>query len=163
MEISIDASSWINLSNAAALDTVLQIPGHQFLFSPLVASECHAGCVGQIVQLAQTRPVIQLTDQQIDAQLFLDLIDAHDLGDGETECLAVCLMRPGSLFCCDDRKARQVALGQLGADRVIGSIRLLKWSVAAGLATPGDAYNLYLAMRGFGGFLPEVQAGYFDV
>jgi predicted nucleic acid-binding protein len=162
LEISIDASSWINLSNAAALDTVLQIPEHEFLFSPLVASECHAACVVKIIELSQTCAVVRITDQQVDANLFLDLIATHELGDGETECLAICIARPDAVFCCDDRKARQVAEALLGADRVIGSLRLLKWAVEAALISSGDAFVLYTAMKAAGGFLPHIAPDWFD-
>ncbi len=162
MEISIDASSWINLSNAQALDKVLRIPGHQFLFSPLVANECHAACVGEIVQLAQTCAIVQVTDDQIDGDIFLGLVDEYNLGAGETECLAICLSQPGIIFCCDDRKARETAEHLLGNERVIGSLRLLKWSVAAGLVTGADAYRHYQEMKLHGGFLPDVAVGWFD-
>ena len=141
---------------------VLLIPGHQFLFSPLVANECHPACVGKIVELSQTCAVTRLTDQQIDANQFLDLIAAHGLGDGETECLSICIARPGSLLCCDDRKAREVAKGLLGPGRVIGSLRLLKWSVTAGLISAGEAYNKYDAMKNTGGFLPDVSLEWFN-
>jgi len=150
------------LSNASALEKVLRIPGHQFLFTPLVASECHAACVGEIIQLSQDCDVVQLNDEQIDGELFLELIANHRLGDGETECLAVCMSRPGSLLCCDDRRARQVAEQLLGGDRVIGSLRLLKWTVSVGLATRADALALYQTMKDRGGFLPDVPIGWFE-
>lgn len=162
MEIAIDASSWINLSNAAALESVLRIPGHEFLFSPLVANECHADCVGEIVALADSCAVVQLTDIQIDGEVFLELVAEHDLGGGETECLAICLTRPEAMFCCDDRKAREVAQALLGAGRVIGSLRLLKWAAEAGLITAATAFERYQDMKSHGGFLPDVEPDWFN-
>jgi predicted nucleic acid-binding protein len=162
VEISIDASSWINLSNAGALDRVLRIPVHQFLFSPLVANECHAECVVEIVHLSQTCLVVQMTDDQIDGEIFLGLVEDYNLGAGETECLAICLSRPDTLFCCDDRKARETARLLLGQDRVIGSLRLLRWAVEVDLMSGADAYIIYQEMKGRGGFLPNGNAEWFN-
>jgi predicted nucleic acid-binding protein len=162
VEISIDASSWINLSNAGALGTVLRIPVHQFLFSPLVASECHAECIVEIVHLSQTCAVVQVTDDQIDGEIFLSLVEDYNLGAGETECLAICLSRPATLFCCDDKKARETAKLLLGENRVIGSLRLLKWAVEAASMTAAEAYLIYQNMKGRGGFLPDVDADWFN-
>ena len=162
VEIAIDASSWINLSNAAALESILRIPGYEFLFSPLVANECHADCVGDILALAATCALVQLTDDQIDGEVFLELVGEHDLGAGETECLAICLARSEAIFCCDDRKAREIAQALLGGGRVIGSLRLLKWSVEAGLITAAAAFERYQDMKAHGGFLPDVEPDWFN-
>jgi hypothetical protein len=69
----------------------------------------------------------------ISAEILLGLLEAHDLGERETECLALSLRHP-YVFCCDDIKARHIGEELLGEGRVVGSLRLLKWCVVRELA-----------------------------
>jgi predicted nucleic acid-binding protein len=66
------------------------------------------------------------------------------------------------MACTDDKKARTVAKSIVGADRVIGSIGLLKQAVTCGLLSPDEAYMAYKKMVAAGGFLPEIQLDYFQ-
>jgi predicted nucleic acid-binding protein len=102
----------------------------------------------------------QVKPNDISSDVYLDLLNQHELGEGETECLALAMQRPYA-FCCDDRKARHAATTVLGSDRVIGSLRLLKWSVAAGLFSTAQATEMYETMKAAGGFLPEINAARF--
>lgn len=161
MAITLDACSIINLSNANALEVVLGMPEKAFIVSPMVAGECHAECVVEVVRLTATCNITLAQEQDIDAALFLELLDTHELGQGETECLAICLTGNHSL-CCDDRKARAVATELIGELRVMGSLRLLKWAVEAGRISSADAYIAYRGMIDAGGFLPELAPDWFE-
>lgn len=162
MAIAIDASSLINLSNAEALELTLGLPDREFLISPLVAGECHVECVAEIIRLTHFCPITLISDDQLDAELYLSLLADHELGAGETECITLCQSTDNMLFCCDDRKARQIAIASIGQDRVIGSLRLLKWAVEAGRTTSNGAYQTYMNMKAAGGFLPSLDQAWFD-
>jgi predicted nucleic acid-binding protein len=161
LAIALDACSIINLSNASALEIVLGMPERAFIVSPMVAGECHAECVVEVVRLTATCNITLAQEQDIDAALFLELLDNHELGQGETECIAICFAGHHSI-CCDDRKARAVATDLLGEERVMGSLRLLKWAVEAGRITSDAAYSAYRAMIDAGGFLPTLAPDWFD-
>src|ERR1700755_1805691 len=115
MELVIDASSIINLSNATALELVAQLNRCRLWVSPLVVGECEPTCAGIIVALQGQGRLNFVPPAQISAETFLDLLDAHQLGEGETECIALCSLHPYD-FCCDDYRAREVAAGLLGND-----------------------------------------------
>lgn len=159
--IALDASSLINLSNANALEIVLGIPNSEFLISPIVAGECHSECVAEFVRLGATCNIKFVQDNEIDADAYLDLLALHALGQGETECLIVCVSG-GHSICCDDKKARAVATEMLGEDRVLGSLRLLRFAVQHGRATHAEAFQMYQAMVVAGGFLPELPLEWFQ-
>lgn len=161
MQVAIDASSLINLSNAGALELALSQPNCEFLVSPMVAGECHAECVAEIMRLRQFRPITLIRDDQIDAEVYLDLLATYALGEGEMECIALCLSSQ-RMLCCDDRKARYVASELLGKRAVIGSIRLLKWSVNCERTSASQAYEIYLKMKTAGGFLPALDRNWFE-
>jgi hypothetical protein len=97
----------------------------------------------------------------ISAEIFLGLLEAHDLGEGETECLTLSLRHP-YVFCCNDIKARHIGEELLGEGRVVGSLRLLKWCVVQELANAEMAFNFYEAMRNAGGFLPDITVKWFN-
>jgi predicted nucleic acid-binding protein len=160
MDLIIDASSIINLHNAKALDLVTGLDEHTFWVSPLVVGECEPTCAAELLQLQGQGLVGFVEPNEISSDTYLDLLNQHELGEGETECIALAMKRPYA-FCCDDRKARQVATAILGSDKVIGSLRLLKWSVTANLLGAADAVGMYEAMKTAGGFLPEIPEGWF--
>jgi predicted nucleic acid-binding protein len=160
VDLIIDASSVINLHNCRTLELVTQLPGRTFWFSPLVVGECEPTCAAEILKLQQAGRAQFIDPQNIPADVFLELLDKHQLGEGETECLALCLEGP-FVLCCDDHKARSIAASLLGGERVIGSLRLLKWSVQDHLIVPDAAYALYTGMKAAGGFLPVVEAAWF--
>ena len=159
--IAIDASSLINLANANALELALALPEYEFLISPVVAGECHAECIAEVVRLKEKyEHIILVDDNQIDAELYLDFLQQYELGEGETECIALCTSG-GHLLCCDDRKARYVASTIIGSGRVLGSLRLLKWAVDCGLTSAENAHRVYLDMKLAGGFLPNIENDWF--
>ena len=160
MDLIVDASSIINLHNAQALELVTTLPNCVLWLSPLVVGECHPKCAAELLRLKRAGLLGFVDSDKIPADSFLELVQSHGLGDGETECLALCLT--GSyIFCCDDSKARQTAIALFGGPRVVGSLRLLKWCVADSLATAETAFAMYQKMKGAGGFLPEIQLEWF--
>src|SRR5271166_3933372 len=128
----IDASTLINLDNARALDVVTTLSFCRFYVSPAVVVECQPTGAARIAQLAQDGRLGFVDPSDVPAEAYLSLLAAHDLGEGETECIALALFRP-FVFCCDDGKARRVAASLIGSERVIGSLRLLKWTVEKGI------------------------------
>jgi predicted nucleic acid-binding protein len=160
MDLITDASSIINLSNAGALNIVTGLPDLTVCVSPLVVGECGPTCAAELLA-HQDKGTIRFVDpEEVTAELFLSLLDEHDLGEGETECLAL-LLSGGYIFCCDDGKARKVGIALAGEDRVVGSLRLLKLAVEAGLCTSDQAFEYYQRMKDAGGFLPDVSLEWF--
>jgi predicted nucleic acid-binding protein len=155
-----DSSSLINLSNAGILEYVLDLERCNFIVTPLVLGECNGDCGVTLVQTRDSGQLEFLNDNDIDADHFLNLLDDLQLGAGETECIAAALGRQ-YLICCDDRKAREAASNLIGQHRVIGTIKLLKWCVEEQLYNCTQAFDHFLAMKGCGGFLPDMQQQYF--
>lgn len=160
MDIIIDASSVINLDNARALELTAGLDERTLWFSLLVVGECDPSCAAEILRLEQEQLISFVDPEDISAEVFLDLLEEYDLGEGETECLALCLRHP-YVMCCDDQKARSVGTILLGDGRVIGSLRLLRWCVGDGLVAAAGAFSLYELMIEAGGFLPLVSLEWF--
>jgi predicted nucleic acid-binding protein len=161
VDLITDASSIINLANAAALDIVTAFTDLTICVSPLVVGECGPTCAAELLAYKDKGAIRFVDAEEISSELFLSLLDEHDLGEGETECLAL-LLSGGYIFCCDDGKARKVGIALTSEDRVVGSIRLLKWAVEAGLCTGEQAFEYYQRMKDAGGFLPDVPHEWFQ-
>ena len=101
-----------------------------------------------------------IDDTQISGGLFLELLDRYRLGQGETECLALAVGSE-AVVCTDDRKARLAVISETAVDRVIGSLRLLRDAVSAGVLTEADAWESYERMKRAGAFFPDVSANFF--
>jgi predicted nucleic acid-binding protein len=160
VDLITDASSIINLDNAQALVAAANLDERTICLSPLVVGECQPNCAALLVRLEQEGLMRFVDPREISAELFLSLLEDHDLGEGETECLALALVRP-YVFCCDDRKARRVGVELLGGSRVVGSLRLLKWLVEDGHLSVDEAFTHYESMKREGGFLPEIPREWF--
>jgi predicted nucleic acid-binding protein len=161
VDLIIDASSVINLDNVQALNLVTGLKGRTFWISPLVLGECNPACAAEILRLEQSRRIRFVDPNNISAEVFLGYLENYNLGEGETECLVLCLGHP-YVLCCDDHKARYIASHLLAPERIIGSLRLLKWCVFEGLMSPEEAFSLYDAMKASGGFLPEMPLAWFS-
>jgi predicted nucleic acid-binding protein len=161
VDLITDASSIINLHNANALGIVTRLPPRILCVSPQVIGECHAPCVADLVVLKEQGLVQFVSPDTISAELYLNLLETYDLGEGETECLALAHGHP-FVICCDDNKARRVGVELFGQARVVGSLRLLRWAVQDGLIKGHEAFSCYEAMKNAGGFLPDVPATWFD-
>ena len=161
MNVLIDACSLINLTNAGALSSVLSLNGYRLAVGPLVLGECHGDAASEIAAAYSANLLDLMDSDHVPVDHYLELLDLHDLGEGETECIAVANITAGSIICCDDRRARRIAKQHLGAARVIGSLRLLKWCVDEEILNCDEAHAFFLAMRAAGGFLPVMEHDFF--
>lgn len=155
-----DASSLINLYHADALDIVCNIHGVSIIITPLVLGECNPSCAEKIFEISELGKIEFVTDENIPTDIFLSMLQEYKLGDGETESIAVAKHLNLS-FCCDDRKARNLAKSLLGSNNVIGSLRLLKWAVEGKLIDCNRAFTFFEIMKDAGGFLPNTDAAFF--
>jgi predicted nucleic acid-binding protein len=160
MNIVLDASSIINLHNVAALDAAGHLRRCFFLLTPLVVGECQASSAAKLLELKAAGVIGFVDDTTIPTELFLRLLAEHRLGPGETEAISVCQLL-GYALCCDDRSARRVGKEVLGDDRVIGSLRVLRWCVEETLFDCIVAFELFQQMRAAGGFLPQIGQPFF--
>ena len=156
----LDSSSVINLFNAGVLALLCQLEDHEFFVSPMVMGECHGECAVELVTLRDDGCLTFINDDVVDADQYLALLETHRLGAGETECMAVAVTDDFNV-CCDDRKARDAAAELIGPNRVIGSLRLLKWCVESLVIDCAAAFQALQTMRNRGGFLPEMPQAFF--
>jgi predicted nucleic acid-binding protein len=157
---AIDASSVINLNNVGALTLATKLANCKFWLSPIVVGECGPTCAADLLALRAAGAIAFVNDDAVPTQLFLSLLAEHQLGEGETETIAVCLAL-GYKLCCDDKRARTLAEGILGQNSVIGSLRILRCCVEQKLILCKEAFALFEAMRSAGGFLPKTAQTYF--
>jgi len=160
MNIVLDASSVINLHNVAALDAACHLARCRFWLTPLVVGECQASCAAKLLELKAVDAVGFVDDTTVPTELFLRLLATYQLGEGETEAISVCEVL-GYDLCCDDRAARRLAKAILGEERVIGSIRVLRWCVEEAFLDCTVAFSLFEGIRMAGGFLPRVARPFF--
>ena len=161
MDLIIDASSIINLANGNQLTTACQLQGYQFWLSPNVLNECGPRNAGVLSALLGDKRIRKFNADLIDADEYLTLLAQYELGAGETECIVIC-RRNNIDLCCDDGRARRIASELIGEDRVVGSLRVLKWCVGEGLITAEAAFDCYQHMKTAGGFLPSVELRWFE-
>jgi predicted nucleic acid-binding protein len=156
----LDSSSIINLFNAGVLTLLCQLEDHDFFVSPMVVGECHGECAVELVTLRDNGCLTFIDDGAVDADQYLDLLEAHGLGAGETECMAVAASDDYGV-CCDDWKARQAAANLVGEARVVGTLRLLQWCVQEFVIDCGEAFATFISMKELGGFLPDMPQTFF--
>lgn len=156
----LDSSSVINLFNAGVLALLCQLEEHDFAVPPMVIGECHGECAAELLALRDQGCLAFIDDDVVDADQYLALLEAHRLGAGETECMAVAAAEDYNV-CCDDRRAREAATSLIGEGRVIGSLRLLRWCVERLVIDCGEAFSAFEIMRQRGGFLPQTPQSFF--
>lgn len=161
MRYAVDSSSVINLINAGALGLVCGLERSELWLPPLVVDECGPSGAAAILEVCGQGSLHLVNDDTVPADLFLGLLNAHGLGDGETECIALALLDDELGVCCDDGKARSTARALIAPDRVIGTIRLLRWCVEEALIDCGQAFDLFRRMKAAGGFLPDTEQAFF--
>lgn len=150
-----DACALINLMNAHQLEAVFKLPNTHFLIGSSAYNEvCKVDFQKTMLDNLFVRHKVDLWDGELDVSLLLHLVEHYNLGDGETEAIAIC-MSSGYTLCCDDWKARKKANIEIGETKVIGSLRLLKIAVSHDLLKCTDAEISYLEMKLKGGFLPK--------
>jgi predicted nucleic acid-binding protein len=158
VRIAVDACSVINIGNSGVVAAVLALP-HEYFIGPAVFGESEP--LDAILQKAcDDGRIIVLGDADIDLVEYSRIAEAG-LGDGETECITLAATN-GWLVCSDDGRARKIASERLGAERVIGSIRLLMQCVAAGHLARAEAFAAYTRMMEAGAFMPKLTQQSFD-
>lgn len=163
METILDACSIINLTNSNYFDIILRLPERKWFVGQIVYEECNSGknLLPELEQAIEDGYIILLSGEDIDALNYLHLLESYHLGDGETECLAYSLEK-GFIVCSDDGKARKIISMELGIDKVIGSLGLMKEAVEENLLTTDKAKSAYETMLRKGGFLPDIPDDFFD-
>jgi predicted nucleic acid-binding protein len=157
---AVDASSVINLNNAGAFELACRLTRCKLWLSPIVVGECDPRSASIVAVLREAGIISFVNTSEVPGGLYLDLLSKHRLGEGETECIAVCAAL-GYALCSDDRRAREVGGYMLGAERVIGSLRILRWCVEERLVACNIAYDRFLEMVKLGGFLPPTPEAFF--
>ena len=162
MIVLFDASALINLVKGAAFEIILALPRFEFMVGPIVLQECVGSdeVVNVVRKAVDDGRVGLLDDSQISGALFLSLLEQFRLGPGETECLTFAV-DSDAVMCSDDLKARQVAAGEFGEDRVTGSLGLLRDAVRTGVTTAHVAWEAYERMKQEGAFLPDLSRNFF--
>ncbi len=160
MNIILDACTAINLVNGDALGVAIGLPDCRFIIGPQSLDEC--GSAKPMLQgLIDAGSLLLQEDNELSSSLFLELLAQYSLGDGETETLTFSKMF-GYTICTDDKKARHVANQMFGADRVTGSLGLLRRAVQQGMVTPNDAHAAYKKMISAGAFVPDIPLTFFN-
>ena len=159
--IVFDTCSLVNLVNGRSLNEVLQLPGFQFSIGNIVLDE-YSKVESQLNLLKPLlkKGFIRHIEEDVDINLFMQLKQKFQLGDGETESIAHCIQEGFSLS-SDDSKARKSATSELGSVRVLGSIHLLRETVKNNIMKCDDAMAAYKIMILKGAFLPKIEKGYF--
>ncbi len=160
MRALLDSCSIINLVNVDALALACSLDNIDWWVPPVVIAEIDARCEAAIANTLPNGRLGLIDDADVDADLYLRILDEHRLGAGETECIAIALAGDHSI-CLDDRRARRVAETLLGPDRTFGTVRLLRWCVEQERIACGDAKTLLRGMRDRGGFLPDTPQSFF--
>lgn len=121
MEIVLDACSIINLINGDVLQKVILLNDKRFYVGEYLYDEEILDISQKLkVQTLVQNSCITLLQSTITLTQFSILKNKYDLGNGETECIAIC-KNTGYFIATDDKKARSNASTELGGAKVIGS------------------------------------------
>jgi predicted nucleic acid-binding protein len=157
LKLVTDACSLIILDKGGVLETALKLREHMFFVGSFVKDE--SGPL--ILPHLQVGSLTELPDDRLSLSRFTELLERYGLGYGETECIAFAISENMSV-CSDDAKARKAAQAELGLDRVVGSIFLLRECVKAGSLSTRQAFLAYELMKSRGAFLPDLQEDQFE-
>lgn len=167
MNLILDASAVINLCNGRVFIDILSLSGFHWYVGPVVIDECggslRPGCVDardELTDAISASKITLLSDENVPAALFGDLLEQHHLGPGETECILFAGIDNLGI-CTDDGKARKIIEALYGKKRLIGTIGLLSMAVRDGILVDRDADMAYALMLSCGAFLPKLPSGYF--
>jgi predicted nucleic acid-binding protein len=156
--IVVDTCSLLNWVNGGAFDAIVSLPLTMYVVGSLVEAE--STTIAQLLaQHVASGTLVRLRNEDLDAAVFLDLIDTYGLGEGETECLAHALASDDLIVCSDDRKARAVVAALLGPQRLTGTIGLLLRCFRNGIISADELRRAHQMMTDAGAFLPPLSAG----
>ncbi|MAT90910.1 MAG: hypothetical protein CMC35_09480 [Flavobacteriaceae bacterium] len=160
--ICLDSCSIINLINGGYLEEVLLIPNYVFVIGPSVYDEV-SKILSQkeIVDHFISMGKLHEFSDDIDIEMMDSLFSQYNLGDGETESVTMSIENNFEI-CVDDKSARRMAEENIGAEKTMGSLRLLKFTVEKSLIECFEAFRAYELMINEGGFLPKgIPRNYF--
>jgi predicted nucleic acid-binding protein len=135
--------------------------GDEYLIGAFVRGECD-DYIPPLGSDLIARGVLRLVDDPWVVDAVALLSRTHRLGIGELECLAYASRDATLIVCCDDGRARRVIAAQIGQERVVGSIGLLRRCVRNGVLLPAIAQQSYEQMRQAGAYLPVLSATFFQ-
>lgn len=157
----LDACSIINLINGGVLHRIALIPGYKiYIGDHLLEQEILNPAQKIIVESLILNGKLILLESDITLSEFTSLKIKYNLGDGETECIALCKKHDFNIV-SDDSKARKSSIKELGTQRVYGSLFILRESVRANLLSCEEAKKVFAMMKIKGGFLPDINDDYF--
>jgi predicted nucleic acid-binding protein len=157
VKIIYDASSLINLANGGVLERIISGTNSVSLVGPQVLAEC-SSIKSELDLLIESHELLLMSDEELPAETYFEILEKFRLGPGETECIAFARQYPDiSAISCDDRRARIVCSEVIGESRLTGTIGRLKFAIENNLLSIGDATNAYQNMVLSGGFLPKLN------
>jgi predicted nucleic acid-binding protein len=160
MNVVLDACTLINLINGEVLQKIILLPRFIFNVSDnLLDQEILDQAQKLYIEVLLNDGHLKLLESNVTLSEFTNLKNEYDLGDGETECLALC-KKNNLHFASDDFKARKCGVKELGEQRVVGSLFFLRESVANQVLTCDEAKNGFALMKSKGGYLPKVDEAY---
>lgn len=159
MATVVDACTLINLHSGGVIEIAIQAGIIDASLEGIVLGEC-GSITAELEQLIADGHLNKLDEDLVDIEEFERLVRVYDLGDGETECLALAV-RNGYSLASDDGNARKAAIAELGVDRVSGSLGILKRLVALGHLSPLQAFGIYQLMVEEGARLPLIDQDWF--
>jgi predicted nucleic acid-binding protein len=157
VKIIYDASSLINLANGGVLDRIISDTSLISLVGPQVLAEC-SSIKSELDLLIENNELLLMSDEELPAETYFEILEKYRLGPGETECIAFARQYPDiTAISCDDRRARNVCAEVIGESRLTGTIGRLKFAIENNVISVADATNAYQSMILSGGFLPKLN------
>lgn len=162
-ELIVDATGVINLAavqiSEACLESIEPKPQVTLVVETV---ECRgkpktAEFIGRLLE----QTLLERCDVEISSDEVLAFMAANDIGAGESEAILAC-KATARHFWCDDRRARDIAAAELGAQAVTGTIGVLKDLVRFGCLTAEEAFEAYTEMLSEGAFLPVLARADFE-
>jgi predicted nucleic acid-binding protein len=127
VKIIYDASSLINLANGGVLDRIISDTSLISLVGPQVLAEC-SSIKSELDLLIENNELLLMSDEELPAETYFEILEKYRLGPGETECIAFARQYPDiTAISCDDRRARNVCAEVIGESRLTGTIGRLKY------------------------------------
>jgi predicted nucleic acid-binding protein len=162
LDLTVDASSVINLINSGRANASLRGLPSVARVTPEVKRETDANSdTGNATQILMGDGLLESEPEIVSFAELEGLIFASSLGAGECETILSC-SKTGRTVCCDDKKARKLAIEMLGDEKLTGSIGLLKHKVTEGTLTADEALEAVQQMVHRGAFLPQVNVETFN-
>jgi predicted nucleic acid-binding protein len=161
MEIILDACTIINLINGEVLQEISLISNHTiYICDNILEEEILDSAQKLFIEALIIKGHVKLLESDVTLAEFTSLSSRYNLGFGELECLALC-KKHFFHIATDDANARKFAKAELGTEKVIGSLYLIRDAVRNLALNEQEAKNAFKMMKIKGGFLPNIEDSYF--